>query len=136
MSDTHTLVVTMHSDCLDMEPTDVDYAVECPGVTTACAEWVLCKVAECPGNNGGDDTLYDVSNVAHGVEHRYVDSSSGGFWGVQSGACYIVGADEMPDAADYLATKEELGAGRYLVGHDFDEGRIADFQLIGVESAR
>ena len=124
MSDIHTLIIGADP----LEPADPDlftYEIHCPGVTDACRLWVGCEVPECPGNTGGDDTLYDVSDVAHGQKHRYIDES----WMVQTDHCYLVSADEMPDAASFLVTKAGLSAGEYQVGHDFDEGRIADLHL-------
>jgi hypothetical protein len=125
VSDTHTLIIKGDAEA----PTDADlfdYEVHCPGVTDACRLWVGCEVPECPGSTGGDDTLYDVSDVAHGQKHRYINDS----WMVPTDGCYLVAADEMPDAAAFLVTKADLGAGEYKIGHDFDDGRIADFQLI------
>jgi len=126
VSDTHTLVITMHSDCIDMEPTDVDYDIECPGVSDACRMWVECDIPNCENDSG-----HNAGELIHGKRHQYVGDS----WSVPTDTCYLAVADEMPDAADYLATKHQLGVGRYVVGHDFDEGRIADFQLLREEAA-
>lgn len=131
MSSVHTLIIKVSGNDVDGEGWDVDYSIECPGVSNACRMWTECDVPECPGRTGQDDTLYDVSDIAHGQPHKYIDDS----WMVPTDTCYLIIADELPDAAGYLASKQNLGAGRYQVGHDFDEGTIADLHLIEEVSA-
>lgn len=122
MSDTHTLIITAYADSTMDEPTELDFTVECPGVTDACRMWVECDVAGC----GSTNAERDHNIVLHGTRHQLISST----WSIPTDTCYLIAADEMPDTADFLATQQELGAGRYLVGHDFNEGCIADFQLI------
>jgi hypothetical protein len=131
MSSSHTLVIEVSGNDVDGEGWDVDYSIECPGVTDACRMWVGCDIPDCPGNTGDDDTLYDVSNIAHGKPHKYIDDS----WMVPTDTCYLIAADELPDAAEFLATKDGLVPGRYAVGHDFDDGRLADLHLAGSVTA-
>lgn len=121
MSDTHTLIVMVDPDP-ELSP---EYEIECPGVTDSCRMWVECDIPRC----GSTDAGRDHNIVLHGKKHQLIGST----WSVPTDTCYLVVADEMCDAADFLATKERLAAGRYVIGHDFDEGCIADFQLIEIE---
>ena len=123
MSTTHALIIKHDRHPLDHEPPDIEFSIECPGVTDACHMWVECDRPRCREDN---------PNLGEGVVHgkRHLLFPGSGTWSVPTDTCYLVIADEMPDAADYLATKQKLGAGRYLIGHDFDEGCIADFQLV------
>jgi hypothetical protein len=124
MSDTHTLIVTADAE----EPTDSElfgYEIRCPEVTDACRMWVECDRLDCEVRAA--DEFNEFEYQGHGQRHRYIQDG----WMVPDGdACYLIAADEMPDAAAFLVTKEQLGAGEYQIGHDFDDGRIADFQLI------
>lgn len=102
-----------------------DVEIECPGVTDACAEWIECKVADCPANTGGDDTFYDVSDVAHGEQHRYIDDT----WMIRTGFCYA--ENHGHDAAGQFVERHQLGAGRYEVVPEFDDGILNDFVMVG-----
>ncbi len=118
MSATHTLIVSRDPD----PQYGPDAEIRCNGVTETCAEWVECKVAECPANTGGDDTLYDVSDVAHGQQHRYFDQQPYGFWAVRSGGCY---AESRNDAdAQEFAEEQKLGSGEYPVNVEVDASTV------------
>lgn len=121
MSAVHTLVVTVDPHPLDHEPPDVDFFIECPGVTDACRMWVECDIPNC----GSTDAERDHNAVLHGKRHQLVVST----WSVPTDICYLIVADETPDAADSLAAKQHLGPGRYLVTHEIYEGCVAEFQL-------
>jgi hypothetical protein len=103
---------------------DVDVEIKCLGITDECAEWINCEVPECPGSTGGDDTLHDVSDVAHGQQHKYLDES----WMVRSGSCYL--ANHGHDMAGQVAEKLGLGDGRYEVTPEFDDGTLTDLVLV------
>ncbi|GGN38979.1 hypothetical protein FHR83_006819 [Actinoplanes campanulatus] len=112
----HTLTVTRDPDP-EFGPTA---DITCHGVTDNCAEWTECKIAECPGNTGQDDTLYDVSPYAHGQEHRRFDEQAADdYWAVRTGHCW---AENHGDAeAEEFAEKQQLGAGEYAVAVVVDD---------------
>ena len=114
----HTLIVSRDPDP-ELMP---DAEIECHGVTDACAEWTECRVAECPGNTGQDDTLWDVSDMAHGVQHRYIYNDAGDFWGVRSGGCYAMNRNDA-DAQEF-AEEHNLGSGRYAVDVEIDDSTV------------
>ena len=105
---------------------DVEYGpsvdIECPGVTEACRMWVECRTPECPGSNGGDDTLHVVSPIAHGVEHRHFDEGPGGYWGIRSDECYAL--DHGHAAGEEFADEHHLGTGRHEVFVEVDETTV------------
>lgn len=130
MSDNlHTLAVI--GDPSDPHSDLYQYEIDCPGVTDACRMWTVCNVVDCPGRTGDDDTLYDVSNIAHGQPHRYIDDG----WMVPTDTCYLIAADEMPDVAADMVAKESIGPGSYRVDHDFDDGRLSILALVGAAEA-
>lgn len=119
MGATHTLIIKGDVE----EPNNSDlfsYDIRCPAVSDDCRMWVECDIPNCAHDNG-----HDAGEVFHGKRHQYIAGS----WSVPTDTCYLLVADEMPDAAAFLAGKEHLEAGEYEIGHDFDEGRIADFHL-------
>lgn len=126
MSDTHTLIIKFDTDPLGHEPSDVDYSIECPEITDACRMWVECDIPGC----GSEDAVRDHKKVIHGKRHQLIAST----WSIPTDTCYLLIADELCDAADFLATKLNLGPGRYTVGHDFDEGMVAELTLVEAES--
>jgi hypothetical protein len=122
VSNVHTLIVT--ADSQDRADTDLfAYDIRCPGVSDACRMWVECDIPTCNAENAGKDNL-----TVHGKRHQRIAST----WSVPTDTCYLLIADEMPDAAAFLVTRDHLAAGEYQVGHDFDEGRIADLHLAAV----
>lgn len=86
------------------------YSIECPGVTNACRAWVDCPKfgKEC------DDDLLDEDNVAHGVEHQWID----GDWMIPTEECLVAVHDHLDDALDTYSPVP----GRYPVDHDFGDG--------------
>jgi hypothetical protein len=112
----HTLTVSRDPDP-EFGPTA---DITCHGVTDACAEWSECKVAECPGNTGQDDVLYDVSPHAHEQEHRRFDEQGpDDYWAVRTGFCW---AENHGDAeAAEFAEEQKLGAGQYPVIVEVDD---------------
>lgn len=120
---THTLIIKVDRHPLDHEPPDVDFTVKCHGVTDACAEWTECKQADCPGNTGGDDTLYDVSPIAHGQEHRYFDETTAtGYWAVRTGGCWAENNGHA--AAEEFAEEQGLADGTYDVDVEVDDSTV------------
>ena len=102
---------------------DFDVEIKCPGVTDVCAEWMECKVDECPGRDGDDDALSDTSGVAHGEEHQYIDG-----WMVRSGNCWLI--NHGHSAAAEIAEDKKLRPGRYQVTPEFEDGQLADLHLV------
>lgn len=106
-----------------------DIDIECPGVTDVCAEWVECGVAECtmPAeyNHSSRDAL------GHGVEHRWFREPS--IWGVRSGFCFA--AIHGHDIAGEVAERLRLGAGRYEVDPEFEDGSLQDLALVDEDAA-
>lgn len=128
MTAPHTLTVRR-----DPDPTlSPDIDLECPVVTVTCRAWYQCKVPECPGNNGGGDTLHDVSPIAHGVMHRYFDEGPGGYWGVPSGECYVINHGHA--AAEEFADEHRLGSGSYEVLAEVDDTTVI-FTLVPAQVA-
>ncbi|WP_431881670.1 hypothetical protein [Micromonospora chalcea] len=104
----HILVVTGEG-----ESHELDYAIECPGVTKHCRMWWTCHWCK--------SLDYDLLNpdaeaepVAHGMVHRYIDDN----WMVPTEQCFLRDNDYLGVAAGDL----ELRPGRYLVDHDCGDG--------------
>ena len=120
----HALVVTVDrcSDCKDQsdlcqdcaEHPELNYAIECPGVTDACRAWWECRETHT------EDDLYrmEEEEPIHGVLHQLV----AGMWSTPGTECFVQIADSVPEEGEYVS---KGAPGRYLVDFDFgDPGEV------------
>ncbi|MEU1761202.1 hypothetical protein [Micromonospora sp. NPDC005652] len=104
----HILVVTGEG-----ESHELDYAIECPGVTGRCRMWRDCHW--CHARTDGEFDSWESTNVvAHGMTHRYI----GDRWMVPTEECFVRDNDDLGAVAGDLGLKP----GRYAVDHDSGDG--------------
>lgn len=122
----HVLVATIDK-CPDC-PTDglcddcgddpqLDYAIECPGVTPACALWLECSTCYVPRVGLAAERREELEQTgeAHGVEHQWID----GRWMTPTTDCYLAGHDALGEEGGYIAQGKP---GRWPVEHEVGDG--------------
>lgn len=100
---------------------NVDLAIECPGVTSACECWEECGTCARTLTDEQQDAL-DETGEAHGEEHQSID----GMWMIRTGKCLSVICD-WHEGATELLHDEKLTAGRHAVAYDCEEGYVSFF---------
>lgn len=122
----HVLVVTKTSDIgegLD----EIEYTLECPGVSDACRAWVVCGCPESEFSEELDGSPLDDDPAAHGVEHVYGE----GEWNRPTDDCFYTGADYLPEAVQemFRVARREPASGRYAVTFKYDAEGAFDMYL-------
>jgi hypothetical protein len=106
----HILIVTaVHPDENDPERTELEYTVECPGVTDACRRYEDCRASLAE-----QDLLYrSEDRIAHGQRHISIDSC----WMAETPFCNVMTNDWLQDSAD-----GRFPLGRHPITWDVGDG--------------